>query len=69
MNIEILNRIEINPKVLSGKPIIKGTRLSVQFIVGLMASGADLNEILDEYEHLEKEDVLTCLMFASKQEN
>lgn len=66
MNTQILNRIEINPKVLSGKPIIKGTRLSVQFIVGLMASGADLDEILEEYEHLEKEDILACLMFASK---
>jgi len=63
---QLLSRIEINPKVLSGKPVIKGTRLSVQYILGLMASGADFEEILDEYTHLEKADVLACLMFASK---
>jgi len=61
---QLLNRIEINPKVLSGKPIVKGTRLSVQYIVGLMASGADFEEILDEYTHLEKADILACLMYG-----
>ena len=63
---QLLSRIEINPKVLSGKPVIKGTRLSVQYILGLMASGADFDEILEEYTHLEKADVLACFMFAAK---
>lgn len=63
---QLLNRIEINPKVLSGKPIVKGTRLSVQYILGLMASGADFDEILEEYTHLEKADIFACLMFAVK---
>lgn len=49
--------------MLSGKPIVKGTRLSVQYIVGLMASGADFEEILDEYTCLEKIDILACLMY------
>ncbi len=63
---ELLERIDIDPKVLAGKPVIKGTRLSVPFILGLLANGADVNEILNEYNHLTREDVLACLMFASK---
>jgi len=61
-----LERIEINQAVLLGKPVIKGTRLSVQFILGLMASGADFEKILDEYKGIEKEDILACLKFASE---
>jgi len=61
-----LERIEINQAVLLGKPVIKGTRLSVQFILGLMASGADFEEILDECKGIEKEDILACLKFASE---
>lgn len=63
---DLLERIEINPEVLKGKAVIKGTRLSVQFILGMLASGADFKEILDEYKTLEKKDILACLMFASK---
>lgn len=63
---QLLERIEINQAVLLGKPVIKGTRLSVQFIIGLMASGADFDEILDEYKGIEKEDILACLKFASE---
>lgn len=61
---ELLNRIETNPKVLVGKPVIKGTRLSVQFIVGLLAQGATPEEIIEEYDGITKEDVLACLQFA-----
>ena len=63
---KMLERIEINPKVLSGKPVIKGTRLSVQFIVGLLGQGVTMEEILQEYHRLSKEDILACLIFASK---
>jgi len=63
---DLLNRIEINPEVLKGKAVIKGTRLSVQFILGLLGSGAGFDEILDEYSTLKKEDILACLVFASK---
>jgi len=62
---QLLNRIEINPKVLVGKPVIKGTRLSVQYILGLLASGADFDEILSEYTSLNPEDIQACLLFAS----
>jgi uncharacterized protein (DUF433 family) len=63
---DLLDRIEINPEVLKGKAVIKGTRLSVQYILGLLGSGADFEEILDEYNTLKKEDILACLLFASK---
>jgi uncharacterized protein (DUF433 family) len=63
---QLLERIEINPKILTGKPVIKGTRLSVQFIVGLLAQGTTFQEILDEYSNLKQEDILACLWFASQ---
>jgi len=61
----LLDRIEINPEVLAGKPVIKGTRLSVQYILGLLASGAGFDEILSEYQNVTKEDILACILFAS----
>jgi len=61
---ELLNRIEINSNVLKGKAVIKNTRLSVQYILGLLVNGADFEEILNEYTNLQKEDILACLMIA-----
>ncbi len=63
---KLLERIELNPKVMTGKPIIKGTRLTVQFILNLLAHEATIDEILSEYEGLTKEDVLACLLYASE---
>jgi uncharacterized protein (DUF433 family) len=63
---QLLERITINPKVMTGKPTIKGTRLTVQFILGLLAHGATIPEILQEYEGLTTEDVQACLLFACK---
>ena len=63
---ELLERIVINPKVMVGKPVIRGTRLTVQYILGLLASDATIDEILQEYEGLTREDVLACLLFASE---
>lgn len=60
------DRIEINPKVLNGKPVIKGTRLSVQFILGLLAQGMTQEEILVEYYRLSPEDIRACLEFAAQ---
>lgn len=64
--INLIDRIEINPKVLDGKPVIKGTRLSVQFIIGLLAQGMTMQEVVAEYYRLEAEDILACLEFASQ---
>ncbi len=63
---KLLKRIVIDPKIMVGKPIIKGTRLTVQYIVGLLAEGATIDEILEEYKGLEKEDIEACLLFASE---
>ena len=61
-----MERIVFNPKILNGKPIIKGTRISVEFILELLASGMTQEEIVKEYKHLKKDDVLAALEFAVK---
>jgi uncharacterized protein (DUF433 family) len=63
---ELLERITLNPKVLSGKPVIKGTRLSVEYILNLLAHGATEAEILEEYKGLTEEDIRACLLFAGE---
>ena len=63
---QLLERITLNPKVMNGKPVIKGTRLTVEYILNLLAHGADFQEILDEYEGLSSEDIHACLLFATK---
>ncbi len=63
---ELLLRIVLDPKVMDGKPVIKGTRLTVEYILGLLAQGADSAEILEEYEGLTPEDIRACLLFATK---
>lgn len=60
----LLERITLNPKVMVGKPVIRGTRLTVEFILNLLAHGATIEEILDEYEGLTPEDIQACLLFA-----
>ena len=49
-----------------GKPVVHGTRLTVEFILGLLAQGAGVEEIIAEYEGLTKEDIQACLLFATK---
>ena len=63
---QLLNRITLDPKVMVGKPVIKGTRLTVEYILGLLAHGATTGEILDEYDGLTQEDIQACLLFATK---
>lgn len=65
-NEELLERIAINPRIMVGKPIIRGTRLTVEYILGLLAHGTTIEEILEEYTGLEKNDIYACLLFASK---
>lgn len=54
---DLLERITLNPKVMAGKPIIKGTRLTVQYILNLLAHGATTEEVLEEYQGLKPEDI------------
>ncbi len=63
---ELMNRIVLNPDVLTGKPVIAGTRLSVQFIVGLLAKGMTNQDILNEYPYIEQAEIQACLLYASK---
>lgn len=63
---QLLERIVINPKLMAGKPVIKGTRLSVEYIMNLLAHGTTAIEILQEYQNLTLEDIQACLLFASK---
>jgi len=66
INEDLLERISINPRVMVGKPVICGTRLTVEYILGLLAHGTSIDEILEEYPGLEKNDIYACLLFASK---
>lgn len=58
-------RIVVDPQVLVGKPIVKGTRISVEFVVDLLARGWTPEQILQEYDHLTPEDIQACLGYAS----
>lgn len=64
-NQQLLERITVNPKVMTGKPVIKGTRLTVEYILNLLAHGATMTEILQEYEGLTQDDLQACLLFAA----
>jgi len=63
---QLLERITLNPKVMVGKPVIKGTRLTVEYVLNLLAHGATVTEILEEYKGLTQEDIQACLLFATK---
>lgn len=63
---KLLERITFNPNVMVGKPVISGTRLTVQFILGLLAHGASVEEILEEYKGLTRDDIRACLLFATE---
>jgi len=60
------SRITIDPKVLAGKPVIRGTRMSVEFILDLLANGWTIEEILENYPQLKKEDVIATLKYAAE---
>lgn len=57
-------RIVLDPAILTGKPVIRGTRLSVEFVIGLMADGWSEADILANYPGLKSEDIIACLAYA-----
>ncbi len=65
-NERLLSRITVDEKVMAGKPVVKGTRLTVQFILGLLAEGSTVEDVLGEYEGLTREDVMACFYYASR---
>ncbi|MBW6496150.1 MAG: DUF433 domain-containing protein [Burkholderiaceae bacterium] len=60
------DRIASNPAVLAGKPVIKGTRISVELILGWLANGWTYEQILTSYPHIAREDILAALAFAGE---
>lgn len=62
---ELLERIVCDPKILVGKPVVRGTRLSVEYILNLQAHGASVEEILEDHPHLDRLDLQACLLFVS----
>lgn len=62
---EIANRIITDPDIMVGKPIVKGTRLTVELILRLLTQGQTTEEILKNYPHLAKKDILACIGYAT----
>lgn len=62
----LMERITINPKIFGGKPIIRGRRLAVEHILGMLAAGDTQQTILEGYPWLEAEDIQACLLYARK---
>lgn len=63
---ELADRIIIDPEILVGKPVIKGTRIPVYLIIEFLGNGLTEEEVLDEYPSLKKEDIKAALLYASK---
>jgi len=63
---KLLNRIIVDPKVMAGKPVIKGTRIPVEQILRLLAQGLTVERVLEDYPHLIKDDIMAALLYAAK---
>jgi uncharacterized protein (DUF433 family) len=63
---ELLQRLSIDPSVMLGKPVMKGTRLTVEYVIDRLAHGASTADLLAEYEGLRPDDVAACLLFAKE---
>jgi len=61
----LLDRIEIDPKIMVGKPVVRGTRVPVEQVLKMLSKGVSIGEILAEYSHLTREDVQACLAYAA----
>jgi len=60
------SRIVIDPRILVGKPVIRGTRISVEFVVDLLAAGWSHQQVLESYPHLSEMDIRACLAYAGE---
>ena len=60
------DRIVVDSKILTGKPVVRGTRISVELVVELLAAGGGHAQILASYPHLTEEDIRACLAYASE---
>lgn len=62
----LISRITIDPEICNGKPIIRGKRITVQTIIGFLAAGDTIEEVLNQYPSLERDDIRAALEFASQ---
>ncbi len=62
--LQLLERITVNPQVFGGKPIVRGRRLAVEHVLGMLAAGDSIETILEGYPWLEREDIRACLLYA-----
>jgi uncharacterized protein (DUF433 family) len=63
---ELLDRITINPRIFGGKPIVRGRRLAVEHVLGMLAAGDTIETLLEGYPWLERADVLACIAYAHR---
>ena len=63
---ELLNRITFNPDIFNGKPIIRGKRIAVEHLLGMIAAGSSIDELLEGYPFLEREDIYACMAYAHR---
>jgi len=63
----LLERITVNPQIFGGKPIVRGHRLAVEHVLGMLAAGDDFDTILAGYSWIEREDIQACLLYARRQ--
>lgn len=63
---KLIERISVNPNIFGGKPIIRGRRLAVEHVLGMLAAGDTVETILEGYPWLEKEDIQACLVYARR---
>ncbi|HEX6904070.1 MAG TPA: DUF433 domain-containing protein [Thermoanaerobaculia bacterium] len=59
-------RITVDPEILVGKPVIKGTRIAVELVIDLLARGYTKEQILEQYDYITAEDIPACLAYASE---
>lgn len=64
--LKLLTRINVNPKIFNGKPIIRGHRLAVEHVLGMLAAGDNFQTIVDGYSWMEVEDIQACLVYARR---
>jgi uncharacterized protein (DUF433 family) len=65
-DIELLERIVVDPQIFGGKPIIRGNRMAVEHVLGMLAAGSSTQELLTAYDWLQAEDIQACLLYAAR---
>jgi len=63
---KLLRRITVNPEIFGGKPVVRGRRIAVEHILGMLAAGDDFDTLLEGYPWLKREDILACLIYAHR---